>query len=163
MWHRVPGRKLDNVRTVYYRQITGDSASDPLATFVFVATIDPGYPTYCGGELNRNAWILAGPESFPVRLMDNNSDYTRSQAMLCGCRIVGGYRLYYFHPGMTGGSETGQSVMTATIRLTTEIQKALEGAECYQIRFYMGNDPVVLEAAPKQLAALRQFLRTGRP
>jgi len=51
----------------------------------------------------------------------------------------------------------------ATIRLTPEIQKALEGAECYQIRFYMGNDPVVLEAAPKQLAALRQFLRTGRP
>ncbi|HOT44905.1 MAG TPA: hypothetical protein PLM53_09705 [Spirochaetota bacterium] len=80
--------------------------------------------------------------------------------LFCGYRVVGDY---YFYPGITGGSGINLTVLTATIRLTPEMQKALDGADFYGIRCSIGGDPVTLEAAPGQLGALRQFFRAGRP
>ncbi len=162
MWHTVLDSDLDNVRTVYYRQIAGEEASPPAATFVFVATVDPYYGGYNGENLDNKAYIMADRERFTVELAGNTNARMKRNTVYYDFPIIGYHHFFYFYPGVTVRSVSNQHVLTATVKLTADIQRALMSASSYMIRFYAGNNAVTLEATPKQLEALRQFLRTGR-
>jgi hypothetical protein len=157
MWHTVVDSRIDNVRALYHKQIAGDKASDPVATFVFVAAVDPYYYSYQGESLSREAYLMVNSERFPVTLTDSTNVAMKRNSAVYDYYFYG-YSHFFYYPGVIIWKETNNRVLTAKIRLSPEIQKALAVASSYTMRFYLGDMPVTLEATQQQLEALKKFL-----
>jgi len=157
MWHSVVDSRIDNVRTLYHKQIAGDRATDPTATFVFVAAVDPYYYNYQGESINREAYLMVNSVRFPVTLVDNTNVPMKRNSAVYDYYFYG-YSHFFYYPGVIIWKETNSRVLTAKIRLAPDIRKALAGASSYTMRFYLGDMPVTLEATQRQLEALKKFL-----
>ncbi len=157
MWHRVVDSRIDNVRTLYHKQIAGDRVSDPTATFVFVAAVDPYYYNYQGESLSREAYLMVDSARFPVTLTDSTNVRMKRNSAFYDYHFYG-YSHFFYYPGIVIWRETNSRVLTARFRLNPDIRKALAGASSYTMRFYLGDMPVTLEATQRQLEALKKFL-----
>lgn len=157
MWHTVLDSRIDNVRTLYQKQIAGDRVTDPTATFVFVAAVDPYYYNYQGESLSREAYLMVDSVRFPVTLTDSTNVRMKRNSAVYDYYFYG-YSHFFYYPGVVIWRETNNRVLTARFRLTPEIRKALVGASSYTMRFYLGDMPVTLEATERQLEALKKFL-----
>ncbi len=166
MWHTVLDSDLDNIRTLYYKKISKSEVSDPIATIVFVGTVDPYYGYHCEG-LSREGYIMVDSESFPVNLFENKKERMKHNSMYYNYPFFFAYPHFhpYFHfyyPGVVIVKESRRCILTAKISLTPDIQRALAGAVSYKIRMYQGEIPVTLEATSRQLEALKKFLMNGQ-
>ncbi|MBP7737622.1 MAG: hypothetical protein KA369_16695 [Spirochaetes bacterium] len=157
MWHTVVDSRIDNVRALYHKQISGDRVSDPTVTFVFVAAVDPYYYNYQGESLSREAYLMVDSERFPVTLVDSTNVPMKRNSAVYDYYFYG-YSHFFYYPGVIIWKETNSRVLTAKIRLASEIRKALAGASSYTMRFYCGDMPITLEATQQQLDALKKFL-----
>ncbi len=160
MWHTVIDSRIDNIRVLYQKHIKNGVVSDPVVTFVFVATVDPYYYNYNGESLNPEAYIVADNTSFKVNLIENKNLGEKRSSVMYTYPFVGPYFYFYYNPSIIIRTQN-RRILIAKIRLTPEIQSAILGATHYMIRFYVGDNPLTLEATPKQLASVKKFLLTG--
>ena len=145
MWHTVTDSRIDNARVLYYKYIKNSEVSDPIVTFEFVARIDPYYYDYHGESLNPEVFILADNAQFTEKLIVNEN---LKQDMEVS-------RIYFSHVKIKTDS---WRMLIAKIELTPEIQQAIIKANKYMIRFYLGDNPLALEATPTQLDSVKKFL-----
>jgi hypothetical protein len=160
MWHTVIDSRIDNIRVLYQKHIKNGVVSDPVATLVFVATVDPYYYNYNGESLNPEAYIVADNTSFKVNLIENKNLGEKRSSIIYNYPLIGPYFYFYYNPSIIIRTEN-RRILIAKLRLTAEIQSAILGATHYMIRFYIGDSPLTLEATPKQLASVKKFLLTG--
>jgi hypothetical protein len=162
MWHTVIDSRIDNIRVLYQKHIKNGVVSEPVVTFWFVATVDPYYYNYNGESLGTEAYVVADDTSFKVNLTENkNLGEKRSSVMYTYPYPYGGpYFYFYYNPSVIIRTEN-RRILIAKIQLTPEIQSAILGATHYMIRFYVGDNPLTLEATPRELASVKKFLLTG--
>jgi hypothetical protein len=155
MWHTVIDSRIDNLRVLYQKEIVNGEISEPTVSFVFAADIDPYFYNYHGEGLKPEAYILADSRSFRVDLMERNNENRQGASYF--------YDYPVFIPFYRGFIITSrrQRILTAQLKLTPEIQKAVINSKNYMIRFYFGDNPLTLEATPKQLESVKKFLAAG--
>lgn len=165
MWHTVIDGDFDNIRALYRKEISGGRVSEPVATIVFVATVGPYHNDYHGESLEREAYILVDSDLFPIQLTESTNNRYKRDAVIYDSFYwgYGYYPFFYYNPGVTIVRRRDSHVLTGKFHLTPEMQQAIAGAASYKIRLYAGKNPVTLEATPRQLDALKQFIEYGRP
>jgi len=181
MWHTVVDSGIDNLRALYRKEIKNGAASDPTVTFVFVAVIDPYYYNYNDESLKPEAYVVVDDTTFKVNLIETKKLAQRRESVTYDYITVAprfyyyqrypyyhypyyGYSYYpYYYPYSPSVVIRPESrrILTAKLRLTPEIQSAIVNATKYMIRFYVGDNPLTLEATPKQLASVKKFLLAG--
>jgi hypothetical protein len=157
MWHTVLDSRVDNTRVLYEKTIESGRVADPIVSFEFVAMLDPYYYNYHGEPLRPDAYVLVNKKSYTVGLFDIYKS-------LYDIPMVSGGFLWGFPFPYQGAIIVGHStryVLKAKMRLTPDIQQAILAADSYQVRLYTGDEPITLEATPKQLEAVKKFLMTG--
>ena len=155
MWHTVIDSRIDNLRVLYKKEITNGEISDPTVSFAFAADIDPYFYNYHGDDLKPEAYILADSTSFRINLVERNNENRQGASYFYNYPVV-----IPFYRGFIITSRS-QRILTAKLKLTPEIQKAVIVSKSYMIRFYFGDNPLTLEATPKQLESVKKFLAAG--
>lgn len=148
MWHSVVDSRIDNTRVVYEKTINNGIVSDPSVTFEFVARVDPYYYDYHGENFKSEAYVLADDAQFTVPLVS-------SENVKLGMEMG-----HAFFSDVVINTDT-RRMLIAKIRLTPEIQQAIEKSKIYMIRFYLGDIPLTLQATTEQLEAVKKFIRSG--
>lgn len=164
MWHSVLDRGIDNTRVLYLKTITVGSVSDPTVKFEFVASDNSYYGDYHGEKIEPDAFILADSISFPVKIIDSFRDSRKVPVVSSFGFFYPFHRFHYFplYHGVIIGSGS-QYTLTAKIRLSPDICRAILSANKYMIRFYTGDTPLTLRATPRQLDSVKRFLLKGAP
>jgi hypothetical protein len=155
MWHTVIEGNVDNVRVLYQKEIKIGENLDPVVSFVFIADMDPYYGGYYGEGLKPEAYILADGKSFKVILSERNNVKRVSHP------YVYAYPMWFPYYRSVIIRTVQQHVLTAKLTLTPDIQGAILPSKSCLIRFFVGDNPVTLEATPKQLASVKKFLATS--
>jgi hypothetical protein len=149
MWHKVIDSRIDNQRVIYEKEINNGKVSIPTASFFFSATINPVWG-YNGEDIEKEAIMLCDDKNINVKFMDykrtNESTVIGSQSYDTRGNPIG------------AANRVNSSLMSGKIFLTPDIQKAIKNCKSYSMRFYVGHNPLTLQASPEQLAAVKKFL-----
>ncbi len=156
MWHSVVEGDVDNLRALYRKDIKNGEVSDPVVSFVFVTEVNP-YGTYYGEGLKPEGYILADGKSFKVVLSERNNVKRVTYPPVYDVYPM--WYPYYFR-GVIIRTVT-RHVLTAKLTLTPDIQGAILTSRSYHLRFFLGDNPITLEATPKQLESVKKFLEAG--
>ena len=148
MWHKVLEGNLDNRSAVYIREIK-DGKNQPITVnFHFragdlmrSAMMSPFGTTNRTVELDEEAYILIDDVSNKLPVTNRQLDRTMTVWSGSGA-IYGGT-----HDDLYG-----------TLELSSDIAKKISRAKNIQYRFYAKGEPTTLEATPKQLESLKEFV-----
>ncbi len=150
--YKYPVIHLDEGR--YYREVVRGRPAPTTVTFRFEAVPDME-------NFSDRAYIMVDGKSYLLKIIESDTK-TRT--------AIGRYPRYSRNRGRyertvpAGDSITAAPVKTMTARcsINTVIERRILKAETMSYRFYTGTEPVTLDVGPKQLEAIRKFLKAGR-
>ncbi len=150
MWHKVIDSRIDNQRVLYEKEIKNGKVSIPSVTFIFSATLNPVWG-YNGEDILKDVILLCDNKSINVKLMDYKKVIQNTSI---------GAQSYDTTGKPIGATNIVSSgMLSGKVFLTADIQKAIMKCQSYSMRFYVGSNPLTLQATPEQLAAVKKFLQ----
>jgi hypothetical protein len=151
MWHDVSDGNITNMRAYYTKNIKNGVSSIPELKLEFQGYF--GASGYIGEKLENNVDISAGDKSFNLKFIDTTYKEMRQiHSSSSSSADSSGFR------SSSSMGEWHYCILTGTIKLTPDIQKAILNGDKYLIRVYAGKTPTTLVASSKQLDAVKKFM-----
>ena len=150
MWHKVIQGTLDNTETNYSREVKSSATSKALVNFTFSDQwMIEGSP-----DLERRGQLLIGSKVYKV-------NYKVFKASVL--RVEHGSASVHGTGQAAHGSYTGTirniKTMKAALVLTPQQERGILVANKLMYRFYTAGTSNTIEATPKQLAKVKEFLQ----
>jgi hypothetical protein len=152
MWHDTLDGKITNMRALYTKELKGNVFTTPELQLEFRGDI-PGFSGYTGEKLEKKVEISLDERLFILYFDDTTyNDFKQAHSS---------YSSSSSSTGFSTSSSSGEwhwANLTATLKLWSELQKAILNSKTFLIRVYTGKYYTTLSASPAQMSALKDFL-----